>query len=311
MARGRPQRGRPHIGGSGFNGRDSLSWGECNKLRASTVQEGVEKLIPGWNGGMAALTVAEIENTDRRVLNVSIHTKGELYTQNPKNFKSDKFFAFSDHTLVIHSIDSHLFTFSQDLSSSIVDGSRIGFHVKRNSDNHILTAEERATVGFEGFSVKITLIPESELWCKFTIVILPLSKAALLEKFPYAQDPKFPGLKLDGGHCRFCPGQSDVFPNLSWGVPFLPILLTSSPFTQEGPLPDSGDLRLGIAELLRKARKPEIKKDRETLMIRWREIEAIGANALTGERLPEKEWPAPSSGLRPPQGIPIHLIKYF
>ena len=310
MARGRTQRGRPHIGGSSFNGRDSLSWTDCNALQANSVEEGLEKLIPGWNGGMAAITVAEIENTDRRVLNVSIHTKGELYTQSPKSFKSDKFFSFSDHTLVIDTIDSHLFSFSQDLSSNIVDSSRIGFHVKRNADNHILSPEEKADIGFKGFSLKLILIPESELWCKFTLVLLPLSKSELLERFPYAQDPKFPGLKMDGGHCMFCPGQNDVLPNLNWGVPFLPILLTSNPFRQEGPLPASSALRLGIAELLRKARKPEIKKDRETLLIRWREVEAIGANALTGERLPDKEWPAPSSGLRPTQGIPIHLFLF-
>ena len=92
-------------------------------------------------------------------------------------------------------------------------------------------------------------------------------KNGTVRKIPYAQDPKFPGLKMDGGHCMFCPGQNDVLPNLNWGVPFLPILLMSNLFRQEGPLPASSALRLGIAELLQKARKPEIKKDQETLLI--------------------------------------------
>ena len=81
---------------------------------------------------------------------------------------SDKFFSFLD--LVIYSIDSHLFTFSQDLSSGIVESSRISFHVIWNLDNHILPPEESAAI--KGFLLNLILFPESELWWKFTLVLL-------------------------------------------------------------------------------------------------------------------------------------------
>ena len=164
MTRGRAQCGQPHIGGSSFNGRRNGSTNGCRDWKHR--QKGSQRVIP--------------------------HQGRTLHT-NPNCLKSVKFFSFSDHTLVIHSIDSHLFTFSQDHSSGIVDSSRIRFSVKRNSDNHILSPEERAAIGCKGFSLKLVLIPKSELLCKFTLVLLPWSKTELLEKSRTRKTPSFRG----------------------------------------------------------------------------------------------------------------------
>ena len=300
MARGRKAKGPLHIGGDSFNGRRDLSAQDCDALQASSVEEGVNKVVPGYNGGITALTTAII--VENRVSNFLFHTRGEMYAETAKTCKSGKFFNFSGHVLTIHSIDSKVFVFHQGLASDLVDCSKVDFSIKKDGSNAPVDPEDLIALGFEGFSVKLVVVPTSEIWAKFSLVLFPLGKSTLLQKFPLAGDQRFPGLLLDSGHCRLSPGQGDILPQADWGNPILPILLSSSRFSETSGFPASKDLRVGLATLLRRARRPVIKRDKDTLSTTWREIEAQGANALCAERMPDRLWPAPSSGWNIDQG---------
>ena len=300
MARGKKNKGPLHIGGDSFNGRRDLSARDCATLQANSVEEGINKVVPGYNGGITALTTAII--TENRVSNFLFHTRGEMYADSTKSCKTSKFFNIQGHVLTVHSIDSKIFAFHQGLSSDLVDSGKISFSIRKDGTDSALDTEDLTALGFDGFSLKLIVVPTAEIWAKFSLVLFPLGKAALLRKFPLAGDQRFPGLLLDSGHCRLSPGQGDILPQADWGNPILPILLSSTQFSDASGFPPSKDLRVGLATLLRRARRPVIKRDRATLAITWREIEAQGAGALCTERMPERIWPAPSSGWSINQG---------
>ena len=300
MGRPRAAKGPTHISGDGFYGRDDLTSLHCNTLQAASIAEGVEKIIPDFNGGLASIITVELSQDNSKVLKTTIHSRGSLYTEQPKVFKSEKFFKFAGYQFTLANLEADHFSFQSGLSSSLVDGSAFHFSFKKANGRETASREELEALGFNGFSLKLILRPESELWMKFTILLFPLNRGALLNRFPCSNDEKFPALKLDGGHCRMCPSQEDVLPEIRWGLPILPILIAELPFDQTYPA--SRDLRVGVAALLRRARKPEVKRDLETLEIRWAEIETQGSIALGAERLPERIWPAPSSGWGLAQG---------
>ena len=302
MVRARATKGPTHISGEGFNGRDDFTRTHCNTLQASSVTEGVEKIIPDFNGGLASIITADISQDNSKVLRTRIHARGALYTELPKTFKSEKFFKFASYIFTLSNLEADLFSFQSGLSSNLVDGSSFHFSFKKNPREEAASHEELEALGFRGFSLKLSLRPESELWMKFTLLLFPLSREELLTRFPFGDDEKFPALKLDGGQCRMCPSQEDVLPEMRWGMPILPILISSTPFSQSSSYPASRDLRVGVAALLRRARKPEVKRDLEALEIRWTEIETQGSIALGADRFPERIWPAPSSGWGLTQG---------
>ena len=87
MGRPRGAKGPTHISGDGFYGRDDLTSLHCNTLQAASIAEGVEKIIPDFNGGLASIITVELSQDNSKVLKTTIHSRGSLYTEQPKVFQ--------------------------------------------------------------------------------------------------------------------------------------------------------------------------------------------------------------------------------
>ena len=296
-----------HISGASFEGNEALSLTDCAALQFETISEAIDNMIPDHNGGVMCVTAAHLAADNCTVANFSFHSIGELFVE-PRIFKSSKFFTFTDHQLVIISIDTEHFDFPGTLASNLVDHSSFRYVFRGGSQNAELTAEEARQLGFQGFCLKFFAVPTSERWARYTLVLFPLDKAALLAKYPIAEDPRFPGLQVDVGDCELTPFQGAVLEDCNWGAPILPIILSRNQFVEGGNFPSSTQLRSGLASLMRKAKKPEIKQNLDFLMERWAEISEHGAAALK-DGPPAQLWPIPRAFSPPALGRPFfHFI---
>ena len=294
-----------HISGSSFEGNQSLSLSDCATLQHETITDAIENLVPDHNGGIICVTAAHLAADNSTVANFTFHTIGELFIE-PRTFKCSRFFQFTDHQLVIISLDTEHFDFHGSLTSNLVDHSSFQYVFRRNNQSADLTPEEARQLGFKGFCLKFFAVPTLERWARYTLVLFPLDKESLISKFPVAEDPRFPGLQLDVGECGLAPFQDTVLEDCDWGAPILPIILTRNKFVEGGNYPSSTQLRSGLASLLRKARKPEIKANPDNLMERWAEITEHGAAALK-DFPPAQLWPVPRVFTPPALGRPFFL----
>ena len=295
-----------HIQGVSFEGNDPLSLKDCAALQHSSITDAIENLVPDHNGGIICVTAAHLGANNATVENYSFHTIGELFAA-PKVFKSSRFFEMVDHQLVIISINTEFFEFPGSLASKLVDHTSFQYIFRRDNQGQEITAEQAKELGFKGFCLKFYAVPSLETWARYTLVLFPLDKAALLTRFPMAEDPRFPGLQVDVGDCELQPHQGDVLENCNWGAPILPVLLTPSAFVEGGQYPSSAQLRSGLASLLRKAQKPEIKSNPDNLMVRWAELEEQGSSALK-DSTPTLLWPLPRVYEPPTLGRPFFII---
>ena len=106
----------------------------------------------------------------------------------------------------------------------------------------------------------------------FTISLLPLSKADLLERFPYALDPAFPGISFSMGLIELDKSK--------WGLPFLLGILPGGD-TEDPPLSVAAkEVFTCKKALLRKAAGQELISNATTLAKHWKELEERGARSL-------------------------------
>ena len=98
----------------------------------------------------------------------------------------------------------------------------------------------------------------------FTISLLPLSKADLLERFPYALDPAFPGISFSMGLIELDKSK--------WGLPFLLGILPGGD-TEAPPLSVAAkEVFTCKKALLRKAAGQELISNATTLAKHWKEV---------------------------------------
>ena len=301
---------RSTIRGDSFNGTRDLSRQDCAALSFPNLATAVDSLIPTHNGGILGLTAAHLSEDNSKIDNFTFHTLGELCIDGPLIFKSSKFFPFTDHQLVVTSIRTGNFFFPGTLTSNLVDHTQIEYFFRRDAAGPPLSLGEAHDLGFRGFSLKFFATPYMERWAKFTILIFPIDKVSILERFAFAEDPRMPGLQFEGGDFQLTPGQNDVLQEADWGQPILPILLSETEVSENSDFPSSNDLRTAMALLLRKARRPEVKKNLDFLTQRWNELSERGAAALKDVN-PDTRWPAPRSGWGTNLGSSYLMLSIF
>ena len=267
--------------GESFNETGDPFKEDFTLMQADGLKESEENLIHDINRGIVGLTDAHPTACSSKEDNFTFRLVVELYKNEPKIFKSSKFFPFTGHQLVVTSINFEQFIFPGTLSSNLIDSSQLKFFLRRDPQSSSLSFVEARNVGFPGFSLKTVVCLTSESSAHFTVVLFPMDKVSLLSKYPMAEDPNFPGLQFDEGECKLVLSQSDIHMNADWGQPILQVLISS--FSKDSKVPLGKDPCAhcaGLATLLGMARKTEIQKNLDLLYVRWGEVEDQGARAL-------------------------------
>ena len=204
--------------------------------------------------------------------------------------------------LVLKLRAGELFTFSEgDLGSDIVDQAQVehGFykHVEGTTPTPILDADHREE-GIGGFCMRMTCVlsnnssAKSGVILKYTIVLFPSSKEALLDQYDLAQSAAWPGLRVTDGYLPLLPR-----PGKNWGCPVIPFIKPGGPLEEVTTVPSPEGLRRAIACMMAKTIIAETARSGAALTTRWRLLASNPGELQV--RQGELTWPAAS--ISPPE----------
>ena len=288
--------------GEGDFDPEELARGEVSNFKGDAT----EKLKTfGWDGASKCCSVGlalsmDNKRVDKGVLLVRGLLEDKIAVEASKIWPEAK----NGVTLMMRLRDGSIFTFSEgDLGSDIVDQEQVehGFYKDREgaSPTPILEAD-LADEGVGQFSLRMTCVLSNNstvragVIVKYTVLLFPESKAALLEHYDLAQCAAWPGLRLAEGYIPMLPR-----PAKNWGCPTIPLLLPGTPFAVTNTAPSPGELRRAIAAMMAKTVMPETARSGAALTTRWRMLVSnpgelhVRAGELTW---PKAGPPAPERG---------------
>ena len=282
----------PPIYGDGFKGKEELNLDDIKKCAVEGFsKDNLKHLTPDWSGEVAGVVGLSLSNDNKRVTEGRFYLIGNLCTD--KRSHANKFWNISEPlTLTVTIPDCSIFKFSSGgLVSELLDGGTIKHSFYKGED---LVPAESLPDNILGFTLRAHIIPTTSNWAKLYIILFPLPIDLLKSTHPLCANPMFPGILVFSGEFPLIPSSSALPLKKNWGCPITPAILPGAFFSESENFPKTNLLRAAIAQLLRKAVKPEGKAGFDNLIPRWLEIFENGISKLRNTTL-DSIWPAPSS----------------
>ncbi len=135
----------------------------------------------------------------------------------------------------------------------------------------------------------------------YTIILFPLGKEALLEKYELAQSAAWPGIRVAEGQLPMLPRA-----RTPWGCPVIPLLRTGTPLEDGGRLPEGELLRAAISNIMEQQATAETGRTGSSVSAKWERL-ANNPEELTmkqGETpWPKTPLPTPAQGKNTPYNL--------
>jgi len=202
--------------------------------------------------------------------------------------------ADSKASLVLRFNDASVFTFSEGgLASDIIDGSQVEFGLVTFNETKQavpILDNDMEEWGFKGFSLRMLChiskrsSTREGVIIAYTIILYPMWKADLLDRYEAAQNAAWPGLKVAEGHFPMFPKSQTP-----WGCPIMPWLIMEVNTTEGGENPDSGMLRAAIAAVMNQQAMAESCRTGSSLITKWDRIQNNPGDLIT--KTPDVTWP--------------------
>jgi hypothetical protein len=280
-----------------FAGTSEIDPGDYEKLEIKNLtSEILDKLTEhGWAGETAGcvclLTSADNERIERGYF-AAVGPLGEYREDASKVWQSGNARA----TLVIKLSNANVFTFSEGgLVSDIVPQEKIEHclyvsHESGAGAPSVMLEAEYEEFGIKGFCLKMmcSLSKNSSVkngvLVKYSVLLFPLEKDELLEKFDAAQHAAWPGMKVSEGELPLL-----IKARTPWGCPIWPLILTGTSLEQAPQLPRGDELRSAISHIMTRGALPETSKSASNLAARWRRLAANADELVTKQG--NVDWP--------------------
>ena len=294
---GGKRRETPTICGNGFKNPRDLSEEEFEATLVPSFARATETALQnaGWNGGLYGAIGLQLSNDNRAVAFGHFCLFGKVVRASSHTVAAGKFWSgMDDIKLELQLGDASIFNFTDSLASNLIDSADVTHRFLRSES--ALDRDELEDLGVRGFCLRAYVTPTRETYAKFALGLLPLPLAELLDEHPLAESPLFPAISAGAaGEFPLGPPLSAAVPRSRdrWGAPFWPVIVLGTSRATCPNQPNGGELRGKMAEILRKAFKPELKNGPANLLKRWEEIKEAGASNLK-KTDPEKLWPLPA-----------------
>ena len=274
-----------------FKSKKALTVNQAKRF-ATNDPKNCHSLIENWNlEDPLFVPYVELSSDNEKVINANVVLKGFL-SSDP--VQAGKLWDIEDAIgLKMKKIDLSLFVFNGSLQSELLDHSQIDYTFIRRRGGEEIDPVDIANLGFEGFSLRAYLIPNSSLTSKLLITIYPHPTDILIERYPEAENVKFPG--ISAGELDISMG-IDVATILDEpvGSPIMPAIVPGSPFATVAIIPPASEIISRLATLLRTAIMPEIRSSKTALFNRFDSIAERGVDNLKNMSL-EVSWPEPDA----------------
>ena len=275
-----------------FEGSENLNQGDWLKLQVDSLNHSADKVVTNWNRGLVGVLGMSLTPDNCKPKNLNVFLQGDLLNGGRKLLLAKRFWPNADNTvhLMLKDLDGALFPFKDNLTSTLVDSSRLSYAFVRG--NATLEQGETEEMGLGGFCLKVHLVPTQATWMAFTVSLFPDSLANLTEDHPLCKNPSFPGIRLTSGELPMHPRSSELFPERATGCPLIPAILPGSPIADAPIGITSSDTRAAVAALMRKAIKPDC-KNIGPLLAKYQALLENGSSKLA-DGAPDPIWPLPS-----------------
>ena len=284
------QRSARKIDSADFEGAEELDAGDWRRLGGSSLPSSASDLFPEWTGEPLVIPGLTLTNDNAAAANLSVFVQGDLLEGKKKAVLASRFWPVSDNAIYLNfpSIPGDLFKFGSNMTSSLVDSSRIEHEFTKSGA--ILAPEEVSDAGVGDFCLKLHLRPTQAAWTAFSISLFPASETTLNADHPQCKNPVFPGICILTGELKLQPRASELFVERATGCPVLPAISTGG----DSPIAIKvKEIKAAIAALFRKAVLPENKQNHGTLGARWAAIQQHGPSKLS-DGTPDLLWPLPT-----------------
>jgi hypothetical protein len=263
-----------------FAGTNELDPGECAKLEIKNLTSDVTDSLAeyGWNGEAAGciclMTSADNERVERGTF-MTVGTLGDYKEEASKVWQNGS----TNATLVIKLKTASVFTFSEGgLVSDIIPQEKVEHCLYTSPEDgagapSVMLEAEYEEHGVKGFCLRLvcSLSKNSSVkngvLIKYTVLLFPLEKEKLIQKYDAAQHTAWPGLKVMEGEFPLL-----VKTKTPWGCPIMPLILTGTSLEQAPQLPTAEELRNSICSIMGGGAQPETSRSASNLILRWRRL---------------------------------------
>ena len=282
-----------------FSGEGGIGEGEKNRIIVGNFTSDISAALSrsfGWSdttvcGSMGLALAADNESVDRSVFVVSgpIDSKTILVEGNKLWPDSD-----GKVRLAITLKNGNIFNFSAGgLASDIVaqeDVEHGVFALEEGRQPAPILANDFEEWGVGKFALRMLCTVSKNtsqragVVIKYTVLIFPLDKDNLINKYEAAQSPGWPGIRLVDGHMPLLPRAEKP-----WGCPVLPFIKKGTTEADQGGWPPAAELQRAIGATMGAAVKAVVAKTATSLLNKWQRI-ASNPGDLTEER-GDVVWP--------------------
>ena len=285
----------PTISGDGFKGSAELSVEDLRKLTVEGFgKESLTNITTDWSGEIAGLVGLTLSPDNGRVIDGRFLLIGSLCRD--KRVGAGKFWRLGGQnqpeaeplTFSFTIDDCEILKFPNGgLTSEIIDGDAVKHDFYRGN---VLVQKDSMPDSYMGFSLRAYITPTRETYAKITLILYPLAKDMLTATHPMSEYLAFPGLTLFAGEFPLIPKSSAPPLSKSWGCPFAPAIIPGTDWNDSSSCPRTPLLRAAVAQIMRKALRPEAKANHPALLQRWEEISEHGTSSLKDLQL-DQIWP--------------------
>ena len=243
----------------------------------------------GWNGGCAGIVGLALAADNLRVLSANFFLLGPLH-ETPTAYtalKAQKIWPTAPISweLRLPLDDLSIFRFDGSLQSGHVSSASLQFEVFDTARSCTVPGDQIKAGGGGDFSLRALAHMTTSIYFKVAILILPLAAEVVSERFPFAKDKHFPGLKLASFEASLLPNAAKKY-----GLAFLPLLQKGD---ADAPFPQapSFSLREASSKLLQTGAMAKVISDLGRLEAKLKRLEDNGAEELTAPTTPTPKWP--------------------
>jgi len=260
-----------------FSGAEEISENDKNKIFVNNFSESIEAVLSefSWDGKIVGTIGLTISSDGKKIENGRFIPRGTLEAKTIKMAAAD-IWVNADETVIL-SIKlprAEIFKYTEGgLYSQYVDEGAVNYTLHSVVEGKTpvpILDQEKADWNVGNFCLRqICYISKSStakggVVLSWTVLIFPRAKEQLLQASDLTASPSWPGLRLITGEMALGPK-----PTTTWRCPVLPLLRSNS---EENRTPSGQSLRHAIGAIMRKAGRPDILLDGQSLDSRWKEI---------------------------------------
>ena len=264
-----------------FLGTGNIELGEATSTEIRNKHSDVATKLRflGWNGkDPCCCVILSLSADNERVEGGVLAARGVLETATIQ-VECNKVWGDADPKVTLHLRldDAGIFTFSETgLSSDLLPKEQVkhGFYATKEGQAPAPILEtDYGEWGIGEFCLRLSAVVsrrssvEKGILVKWTVLLFPTSKEDMLATHDLAQSPAWPGMVVTVGEMALLPRPVNM-----WGCPVLPLFLTVTPFENKRTIPEPGELRSAIANIMERGVVPETARTGAALLAKWKKI---------------------------------------